>query len=214
MFPTALIDGYRAFKASRFAHESERYRKLAEHGQTPETLIIACCDSRAAPEIIFNALPGEIFVIRNVANLVPSYKPDGDYHSTSAALEFAVQSLKVKDIVVLGHGRCGGIMAALDPSAEPLSPGDFIGKWMGLLAPAAEAIAANQTLTGAERQTALERISVANSIENLRTFPCVSILESRQRLHLHGAWFDISSGELWVMDAATGTFFNAAEEPS
>jgi carbonic anhydrase len=214
VFPTALIDGYRAFKANRFAHESERYRKLAEQGQTPETLIIACCDSRAAPEMIFNALPGEIFVIRNVANLVPSYKPDGDYHSTSAALEFAVQSLKVTDIVVLGHGRCGGIMAALDPFAEPLSPGDFIGKWMGLLAPAAESIAANQSLTGAERQTALERISVANSIENLRTFPCVSILESRQRLRLHGAWFDISSGELWVLDAATGNFFNAADEPS
>lgn len=211
-FPPALIDGYRDFKKNKFSDESERYRQLASQGQTPETLVIACCDSRAAPEVVFNALPGELFVIRNVANLVPSYNPDGEHHSTSAALEFAVQSLKVKNIVVLGHGRCGGIMAALDTSTEPLSPGDFIGKWMGLLAPAAETIAADQGMTGAERQTALERVSIAYSIENLRTFPCVSILESRQRLSLHGAWFDISSGELWVMDRETKEFFRPSIE--
>ncbi|MDP6688780.1 MAG: carbonic anhydrase [Alphaproteobacteria bacterium] len=206
VFPNALLEGYREFKKNNLAHESERYRQLAEQGQKPETLVIACCDSRAAPEIIFNALPGEIFVVRNVANLVPSYNPDGEYHSTSAALEFAVQSLKVKHIVVLGHGRCGGIMAALDESAEPLSPGDFIGKWMGLLNPAVEAISTIRGMTDAERQTALERHSIGNSIENLRTFPCVSILEGKNRLSLHGAWFDISSGELWIMDPETGTF--------
>mgnify|MGYP004000769569 FL=1 len=211
-FPTALLSGYHEFKKDKLAHESERYRTLAEQGQTPETLVIACCDSRAAPEIIFNAMPGEIFVIRNVANLVPSYNPDGEYHSTSAALEFAVQSLKVKHIVVLGHGRCGGIMAALDSSAEPLSPGDFIGKWMGLLNPAVEAISTIRGMTNAERQTALERHSVGNSIENLRTFPCVSILEGRKRLSLHGAWFDISSGELWVMDPETGVFDHPTAE--
>lgn len=211
-FPSALLKGYHEFKKSRFPRENQHYRDLAIQGQTPETLVIACCDSRAAPEIIFDAVPGEIFVVRNVANLVPSYEPDGEYHSTSAALEFAVQSLRVKHIVVLGHGRCGGIMAALDPAAEPLSPGDFIGKWMGLLAPVAEAIATKQGLSKAERQTALEHQSIANSIANLRTFPCVSILEGRGRLDIYGAWFDISNGELLVMDPDTNEFFEPIEE--
>jgi len=205
-FPPALARGYRAFRDNKYAHESQRYQKLADQGQTPETLVIACCDSRAAPETIFNSIPGEIFVVRNVANLVPPYTPDGEYHGTSAALEFAVQSLKVKHIVVLGHGRCGGIQAALTPSAEPLSPGDFIGKWMDLLTPVAEAVVADKELTSPQRQTALEHISVRQSLENLRTFPCISILESKNRLTLHGAWFDISSGELRVMDPETGTF--------
>ena len=168
--------------------------------------MIACCDSRAAPETIFDAGPGELFVLRNVANLVPPYAPDDRHHGTSAALEFAVQSLKVKNIVVMGHGRCGGIHAALNPSAEPLSPGDFIGQWMGLVAPAAEVVASNTLMTPAERQTALERISIRYQIQNLRTCPCVRILEEKGRLALHGAWFDISEGELWVMDAETGDF--------
>lgn len=211
-FPTNLLDGYHEFKSRKFAQESARYRKLAEQGQTPETMVIACCDSRAAPEIIFNAAPGEVFVVRNVANLVPPYKPDDTYHSTSAALEFAVQSLKVKHILVLGHGRCGGIQAALNPAAVPLSPGDFIGKWMELLAPAAEATAANKWATNAERQAALEHISIRYSIANLRTFPCVSILEKKGRLSLHGAWFDIAGGELSIMDPETGDFSRAGVE--
>ena len=205
-FPQALLDGYRVFKDNKYAQEAVRYRKLAEEGQTPQTLVIACCDSRAAPETIFNAIPGEIFVVRNVANLVPPYKPDGEFHSTSAALEFAVQVLRVKDIVVLGHGRCGGIKAALDPAAEPLSPGDFIGRWMELLGPAAKAVSNNEWMTDGERQTALERISIRHSINNLLTFPCIEILHGRDKLQLHGAWFDISSGELWTMDAETGDF--------
>ena len=205
-FPDSLLNGYRDFKSGSFTHQRERYRLLSEQGQTPETMVIACCDSRAAPESIFNTSPGEIFVVRNVANLVPPYKPDGEYHATSAALEFAVQSLKVKNIIVMGHGRCGGIKAALDPASEPLSPGDFIGRWMELLTPAANAVNANDWMTSTERQIALERISIRHSIDNLRTFPCVSILESKQRLSLHGAWFDISSGELWVMDDESGDF--------
>lgn len=192
--------------AGRYTAESARYRSLAREGQSPETMVIACCDSRAAPETIFDAGPGELFVLRNVANLVPPYAPDNRHHGTSAALEFAVQSLKVRNIVVMGHGRCGGIHAALNPSAEPLSPGDFIGQWMGLVAPAAEAVASNTLMTPAERQTALERISIRYQIQNLRTFPCVRILEEKGRLALHGAWFDISEGELWVMDAETGDF--------
>ena len=208
-FPDSLLDGYRSFRDHRYEPERERYRRLAEQGQTPEVMVIACCDSRSGPETIFSAAPGELFVVRNVANLVPPYEPDGRHQSTSAALEFAVQSLRVRHIVVLGHGRCGGIRAALHPEAEPLSPGDFIGKWMTLLGPAASEIDAGRRLTEAERQTALERVSVRNSVANLRTFPCVSILEDRGRLHLHGAWFDIAGGELWTLDPATGDFSRA-----
>jgi carbonic anhydrase len=205
-FPDHLLNGYRNFMSGRYVEQSARYRALAETGQKPKTLVIACCDSRAAPETIFDSGPGELFVVRNVANLVPPYEPDGQFHATSAALEFAVQSLKVSDIVVMGHGRCGGISAALNTDAEPLSPGDFIGKWMGMLKPVAEQIQNNDVLTAAERQRALERVSIRNSIANLRTFPCVRILEDKGRIQLHGAWFDISTGELWVMDAKTGDF--------
>ena len=204
--PKKLTDGYRNFIAGRYACESSRYRDLARDGQKPETMVIACCDSRAAPETIFDAGPGELFVVRNVANLVPPRSPAGNFHSTSAALEFAVQSLKVKHIVVVGHGCCGGIRAALDPAAEPLSPDDFIGKWMRLVHSAAEAVTGNDLPTSGERQTALERLSIRFSIANLRTFPCVDILEKKERLSLHGAWFDISSGELWVMNTRTGDF--------
>ena len=206
LLPADLRDGYREFRRLRYAAVRDRYRKLADAGQKPSTMVIACCDSRAAPETIFDAGPGEIFVVRNVANLVPPYEPDGSYHSTSAALEFAVQSLKVQHILVLGHGRCGGVNAALNPAEEPLSPGDFIGKWMELLGPAAQTISGNEWMTAAEQQTALERISIRHSIENLRTFPCVQILERKNRLALHGAWFDISSGELWAMNRNTGDF--------
>ena len=205
-FPGTLLDGYRNFMSGRYADARDRYKTLAENGQNPTTLVIACCDSRAAPELIFDAGPGELFVIRNVANLVPPYEPDGHFHATSAALEFAVQALKVTDIVVMGHGRCGGIRAALDPSAEPLSPGDFIGRWMSLVKDAAEQIGSNDIMTQTERQTALERVSIRNSINNLRTFPEVKVLEKEGKIALHGAWFDISTGELWVMDAESRDF--------
>ncbi|MET3793734.1 carbonic anhydrase [Aquamicrobium terrae] len=204
--PEHLLNGYRSFMQGRYTAESGRYASLAREGQHPETMIVACCDSRSAPETIFDCGPGELFVLRNVANLVPPYEPDNEFHSTSAALEFAVQSLKVKNIVVMGHGRCGGIKAALSSDNTPLSPGDFIGKWMSLIAPAAEAVSASTLMTSSERQTALERISIRYSLANLRTFPCVSILEGKGRLNLYGAWFDISTGELWVMNKDTGDF--------
>ena len=111
--PRSLFEGYVAFKYGKLRSERARYRELAARGQKPEVMLIGCCDSRAAPETIFDASPGELFVVRNVANLVPPYEPDGEYHSTSAALEFGVQALKVKHIVVMGHARCGGIAAAL-----------------------------------------------------------------------------------------------------
>lgn len=205
-FPEHLLDGYHAFLEGRYSDEERRYRELANEGQKPRTMVIACCDSRAAPETIFDCGPGELFVVRNVANLVPPYKPDGEYHGTSAALEFAVQSLKVESIVVLGHGRCGGIAASLDQASKPLSPGDFIGSWMNLVKPAAEVISANILMTASERQRAMERVSIRFQLQNLRTFPCVSILEGKGRLTLHGAWFDISTGELSVMNPETGDF--------
>ena len=208
-FPEPLLRGYRSFRGGRYTGERDRYRLLAERGQAPEAMVIACCDSRAAPETVFDAAPGEIFTVRNVANLVPPRDPDDLCRSTSAALEFAVLGLKVRHIVVLGHAHCGGIGAALRPAAEPLSPDDFVGRWISRLGPAADAIARNQDLTEGERQAALERASVRQSVANLRTFPCVSDLEGRGRLGLHGAWFDIAEGQLWTMDPETGDFSRA-----
>ncbi|MBK8084353.1 MAG: carbonic anhydrase [Devosia sp.] len=205
-FPAFLLDGYKSFMSDRYDPEQGRYRELADKGQSPTTMIIACCDSRAAPETIFSAGPGELFVLRNVANLVPPFQPDGGQHGTSAAIEFAVNALKISNIVVMGHGRCGGIRAALDPSAGPLAQGDFIGKWMSMLAPVSEAVSKYALATDRERQTMLERFSIRNSIANLRTFPYVKALEAEGKLGVHGAWFDISSGELWVMNA-DGDFY-------
>lgn len=205
-FPKHLLTGYRNFMDQRYAKERQRYRDLATDGQTPNTMIIACCDSRAAPETIFDCGPGEAFVLRNVGNLVPPFEPGGGQHGTSAGIEFAVQVLKVGHIVVMGHGRCGGISAALDPDAEPLAPGDFIGKWLGLLEPVTAQFGDNLLLTAGERQTMLERISIRNSVKNLRSFPYVAALEAAGDLSIHGAWFDIKTGELWVMDEASGEF--------
>ncbi|MHC2238774.1 carbonic anhydrase [Bradyrhizobium diazoefficiens] len=128
-FPKHLLEGYQAFATQRLPTEQTRYRELSVKGQFPEVMVIGCCDSRVSPEVIFDVGPGELFVVRNIANLVPVYQPDGNAHGVSAALEYAVTVLKVKHIVVLGHAQCGGIRAFVD-KIEPLTPGDFIGKWM------------------------------------------------------------------------------------
>lgn len=208
IFPEILLDGYARFRDSRLASERARFESLAEKGQKPGVMIIGCCDSRATPEIIFDAGPGEIFVVRNVANLVPPHAPDDGQHGTSAALEFAVMGLKVGHVVVLGHGRCGGIAAALADDSEPLSPGDFIGNWISLVEPALKTL--DPSLAGADRQLALEHANIRNAIVNLRTFPCVSELESRNRLQLHGAHFDIANGMLTILDPETGSFSPAS----
>lgn len=193
--------------AGRYAREKDRIRDLATEGQNPSTMIIACCDSRAAPEMIFDAGPGELFVLRNVANLVPVYQPDGGQHGTSAAIEFAVKGLGISNIVIMGHGRCGGIKAALSKEFSPLDAGDFIGKWMSMLGDLPNQLGkSGSLLTESERQRAMERISIRNSIQNLRTFPYVAELEATGNLAVHGAWFDISTGELWVMDGESGDF--------
>ena len=204
--PDQLLDGYRAFRGGRLLSEQERYRELAETGQSPEVMVIGCCDSRVSPETIFNARPGELFVVRNVANLVPPYTPDGAQRAVSAALEFAVQALKVKHIVVLGHERCGGIKAYTEPGA-PLSPGDFIGKWMALIAPAADAVGPETRFQSRDAYLShLEQVSIVKTLDNLMTFPCVRILVERGRLTLHGAYFGVATGQLSVLDAKTGTF--------
>ena len=205
-FPDHLLKGHANFMAGRYSREKDRIRDLASEGQNPSTMIIACCDSRAAPEMIFDAGPGELFVLRNVANLVPTYQPDGGQHGTSAGIEFAVKALAIQNIVVMGHGRCGGIKAALSPNQTPLDAGDFIGKWMAMLGELPGQLGKNGLMTQAERQTALERISIRNSLRNLRTFPYIAELEKAGKLLLHGAWFDISTGELWIMDSKSGDF--------
>lgn len=209
MFPQRLTEGYRAFLDERLPRERNRYEALAEKGQSPEVMIIGCCDSRVSPEVIFDASPGEMFVVRNVANLVPPFETGGDYHGTSAALEFAVQALRVKHIVVLGHARCGGVRAFADDTA-PLSPGDFIGRWMSLIAPAAERIGPREG-DPTDYLTRLELATVENSLRNLMTFPCVRILVERGKLQLHGAYFGVATGVLLVRDPETGEFKPAVE---
>jgi carbonic anhydrase len=209
-FPSQLTEGYRAFLDERFARERSRYESLAE-GQAPEVMVISCCDSRVSPEVIFDASPGELFVVRNVANLVPPYETGGEYHGTSAALEFAVQALRVKHIVVLGHARCGGIRAFADDSA-PLSPGDFIGRWMNLIAPAGQRIGPRGDADLNEYLARLELAAVENSLRNLMSFPCVKILVERGKLFLHGAYFGVATGVLLVRDPESGAFIPAVED--
>ena len=210
-FPQRLIDGYNAFSAGRLPQEQDRFRALAEYGQSPEIMVIGCCDSRVSPEVIFDARPGELFVVRNVGNLVPPYTPDGAQRAVSAALEFAVQALKVKHIVVLGHAQCGGIRAFAEEAA-PLSPGDFIGRWMSLIAPAAKAVGPRGGMPLADYLTRLEQASVVQTLDNLMTFPCVRILVERNKLSLHAAYFGVANGELSVLDRASGKFLHVASD--
>jgi carbonic anhydrase len=204
-FPQQLINGYRAFATQRLPQEQTRYRELSERGQSPQVMVIGCCDSRVSPEVIFDAGPGELFVVRNVANIVPFYAPDGAAHGVSAALEFAVQVLRVQHIVVLGHAQCGGVKAYVQ-EGEPLSPGDFIGKWMELIAPAARDVGPRGALPMDEFISRVEKASVVKSLENLMTFPCVNILVGRGKIQLHGAYFGVAHGELSVLDPATKAF--------
>jgi carbonic anhydrase len=209
--PQRLLEGYEAFRTGRLPAEQSRYRELAEHGQSPEIMVIGCSDSRVSPEVIFDAHPGELFVIRNVANLVPPYTPDGATRAVSAALEFAVIALRVRHIVVLGHGQCGGIRAFAE-RMRPLSPGDFIGKWMELIAPAARALGGRERFASDhEYHTALEQQAMVATLENLMTFPCVRTLVERGKLQLHAAYFAVGTGLLSVRDPQTGVFAPLAD---
>ncbi|MFN3347819.1 carbonic anhydrase [Pseudorhodoplanes sp.] len=204
-FPPRLIEGYAHFAGGRLREEQARYRELSEIGQSPEIMVIGCCDSRVSPEVIFDAKPGELFVVRNVANLVPPYTPDGAQRAVSAALEFAVQALKVKHIVVLGHAQCGGIRAFAEES-KPLSPGDFIGRWMEMIAPAAQMLGPRGDEPMGTYLARLEQASMIKTLDNLMTFPCVRILVERGKLHLHAAYFGVATGGLSVLDRESGAF--------
>ena len=204
-FPDHLADRFRRFKHRHFAPNQDHYEKLAAGGQNPDVMIVSCSDSRVDPETLFSAMPGELFVVRNVANLVPPYEQDGKYHGVSAALEFGVGVLKVKHIVVLGHAHCGGVRAYAE-DAEPISPGDFIGRWMSLMAPAAEKVGARGTMSRAEYLERMEQASVVNTLDNLMTFPRLRKLIERGAVTLHGAYFGVAKGELSVLDRTTGEF--------
>ncbi len=209
-FPSHLIEGYENFLTGRFPSEHERFRQLAEEGQRPKTMIIGCCDSRVSPEVIFDVGPGELFVLRNVANLVPPYEPDRHYHGASAALEYAVMALKVQHIVVLGHAQCGGVRtfaeSRADPYARPLSHGDFIGRWIRLLEPAAERAGPPPEPMNDEYAERLAFESIKLGLQNLRSFPWIRTLEKRNFLHLHGAYFGVMDGRLLALDEANDAF--------
>jgi carbonic anhydrase len=193
--PQQLRDGYARFRSGRYLADSQRYQELAHAGQRPTTLLVACSDSRSAPEAVFDAGPGELFVVRNVAGLVPVYAPDLAAHAASAALEYGVLALEVGSIVVMGHGRCGGIAAALDDTG-PLSSTDFLGTWVAGLRTLAEDPEVAGATDPEARRLALEHRSIERSLEHLRTFPWVRAREDAGQLLLHGAWFDIGLGEL------------------
>jgi carbonic anhydrase len=209
-FPPHLLEGYRTFTSQRLPTEQSRYRELSERGQAPEVMVIGCCDSRVSPEVIFDAGPGELFVVRNVANLVPVYQPDGAAHGVSAALEYAVQVLRVKHIVVLGHAQCGGIRAFVDNIA-PLSPGHFIGKWMSMFIKPGEKVGRRDQETMHDFVTRIEKAAVFRSLENLMTFPFVRDPAERGDLHLHGAYFGVTEGSLFVLDQEAKEFRGVRE---
>ncbi|MGP0061896.1 MAG: carbonic anhydrase [Beijerinckiaceae bacterium] len=215
LLPARLVAGYEVFLGGRFRREQDRYRQLGAIGQKPNVLLIGCCDSRVSPEVIFDADPGEIFVVRNVANLVPPYAPNDDLHGTSAALEFAVMSLQVQHIVVMGHASCGGVRAFLeyaeDPQQKPLSPSDFIGKWMALIAPVAEKLGVRTEPFEAYVER-LGKAAIIATLANLRSFPWVREAEARGDLWLHGAYFGVSDGLLLGLDEASGQFLPIAGE--
>jgi len=204
---TELVEGYRRFLRERYAEQAALYRTLAAEGQAPRVMVIACCDSRADPATIFSARPGELFVARNVANLVPPHERHGDYHGTSAALEFAVTGLQVQHILVMGHARCGGIQALLEGLYERGAGDNFITKWMGMMKPAlGEVLAATPGASQKERQQALEQAGIRHSLDNLMSFPFVRERVESGGLRLHGAYFDIANGELHALDRDSGAF--------
>ncbi len=195
-----LIDGYHRFRTSEYRRHRDRWAELSE-GQSPRVMVIACSDSRVDPAQIFDTVPGEIFTVRNIANLVPPFELGGGRHGVSAALEFAVTQLEVPEVVVLGHGSCGGVAAALSKRFAGAAPGEggFIAHWVDMLDEARDRIVAEYG-TGPEAVRAMELETVRTSIRNLRTFPCIPEREAASTLKLRGAYFAIADGVLHIMD--------------
>jgi len=203
---TSLLRGYHRFRAGRYETERRRWESLAG-GQSPAVMIIGCSDSRVDPATIFDIEPGEAFILRNVAALVPPFEQGSGLHGVSAALEFGVTKLNVKHVVVMGHGSCGGVAAALGGHGDP--DRTFIDRWIALLDPAVQRVEASHPQ---DPQRALELEGVKTSLQNLRTFPFVADREAAGELQLHGCHFAIAEGRLWELDDATGDF-RAVEDP-
>lgn len=204
-----LIQGYRRFRRGSYSAQRARFDTLAHQGQSPKAMVIACSDSRVDPSMIFDSGPGEMFVVRNVANLVPPFETGGGRHGVSAALEFAVTQLEVSEIVVMGHGGCGGVKASLSDAFKDAKPGEggFIAHWIDLLDEERDRVRAASALhPDLDAQRALEQAAVRVSLRNLRTFPCIPIREAEGRLTLRGAYFAISDGILHLLDPATDRF--------
>ncbi|MCV2881686.1 carbonic anhydrase [Actibacterium sp. XHP0104] len=210
--PNYLAQRYHGWKATTYADNKVWYRRLADEGQRPRAMAIACCDSRVNVTAIFGADQGEIFIHRNIANLVPPYEPDGDRHGTSAAIEYAVNHLKVANLLVIGHSSCGGVAgchAMCSGNAPELEEKtSFIGRWMDILRPGYETVTA--TVSDPKDQLkALEQQAVLTSLQNLMTFPFVREAVESDALSLHGLWQDIGAGNLMFYDAEKGRFSNA-----
>jgi carbonic anhydrase len=195
-----LIAGYKRFRTNGWPERRRVFETLAETGQKPKALVIACIDSRVDPTMIFDAAPGEIVIVRNVANLVPPYAPDSRSHGTSAALEFAVRVLEVPDIIVLGHGMCGGVQALLNGAPE--NARDFVAPWMAMAETAREKV--QHCTTGEERQQCCEHEVIKVSLNHLMTFPWIAERVAAGKLRLHGAWFAIHSGSLTLLQQNGG----------
>jgi len=202
-----MIDGYRRFRETGWKRERARWSELAER-QSPKIMVLACSDSRTDPSLIFDARPGQMFVVRNVANLAPPFETSGGYHGVSAALEFAVTQLEVQELLVLGHGSCGGCAAALTGQFDDADHGEghFIATWVDMLKDARAAVRAQHDALDDEAFLAMEHEAVKVSLANLRTFPWVIERERDGRLTLHGGHFSISEGLLYVLDEAEGKF--------
>jgi len=206
--PQYLVQRYLGWKATTHAENKAWYRRLAQEGQRPRAMIIACCDSRVHVTSIFGADEGEFFIHRNIAGLVPPYEPDGDHHGTSAAVEYAVTALKVANLLVVGHSQCGGVRgchdmcAGLAPHLEEKS--SFVGRWMDMLRPGYEKQAG--IADEAERLEAMEKEAVLVSLENLMTFPFVRDAVEAEELSLHGLWTEIGQGQLEHYEASSGRF--------
>ena len=190
-----LITGFKSFRETYYKERPDFYQNLVEKGQSPEVMVIACSDSRVNPSIIAKADPGELFIVRNVANLVPPYAPDSNYHGTSAAVEFAVRDLNIKHIIVLGHSHCGGIHRLCE-GHNSSEAREFIDDWMSIVEHARDS-----ELTGEAQHRHVEREAVKVSLENLQSFPWVKKRVEDGRLKLHGWWFDLEVGDLLAYDA-------------
>jgi carbonic anhydrase len=202
-----LIEGYLRFRMNGWANERQRWSELAE-GQSPRVMILSCADSRVDPAQIFDARPGEMFVARNIAALAPPYETSSGYHGVSAALEFAVTQINVGEILVMGHGFCGGCSAALTGQFDDTQPGEghFIADWVGMLDAARDTVRARHKELDRAAFLDMEQEAVKVSLANLRTFPWIAEREQVGELKVHGAHFSISEGRLYVLDEAEGNF--------